>query len=146
MSKTYDNCATISCYVIDKAFGVVGRCLLWQKSESGWDTVNFVTTLYELCIIFKVCKNRSKITFCLTTKYWIGSLPFFLKCVEEFQIDLGIFFISKIIKMHNFVISKTLANKAPKVSRIMGLFLEKLKTFITFRKLFWKSLKNTIFF
>ena len=31
--------------------------------------------------------------FFLTTTYLIGSLPFFLKCAEEFQIDLGIFFI-----------------------------------------------------
>ena len=30
--------------------------------------------------------------FFLTITYLIGSLPFFRKCAEEFQIDLGIFF------------------------------------------------------
>ena len=48
---------------------------------------------------------------------------FFLKCEEEFQIDLG---------MLNLVISITLENKAPKVSQIIGLFMEKLDTFKTF--------------
>ena len=44
----------------------------------------------------------------------------------------GNLFISKIIKMYNLVISKNLANKTPKVSQLMGLFLEKLETFKTF--------------
>ena len=34
--------------------------------------------------------------------------------------------------MCNHVISITLANKTPKVPKIMGLFLEKLETFKTF--------------
>ena len=34
--------------------------------------------------------------------------------------------------MYNLVISITLANKTPKVSQIMGLFLEKLETFKAF--------------
>jgi hypothetical protein len=33
--------------------------LLWQKSESGWDTVNFTTALSQLGIIFKVFKKAS---------------------------------------------------------------------------------------
>jgi hypothetical protein len=61
LSKTCGNAATISCYVINKALGVVGWCLLWQKSESGWDKVNFITTLSQLCIIFKMCKKASTI-------------------------------------------------------------------------------------
>ena len=70
--------------------------------------------------------------FFLTTIYLIGSLAFFLKCAEEFQIDLGIFFISKIIKMYNLIITITLAKETTKVSQVMGLFLEKLETFKTF--------------
>jgi hypothetical protein len=38
--------------------------------------------------------------------------------------------------MYNLVISITLANKAPKVSQIMGLFLAKLEPIILFRKFF----------
>ena len=45
--------------------------------------------------------------------------------------------------MYNLVISITLANKAPKVSKIMGLFLAKLEPIILFRKFFWKSPNNT---
>ena len=44
----------------------------------------------------------------------------------------NIFFISKVIKIFNLVISITLANKEPKVSQIMGLFLEMLETIKTF--------------
>ena len=58
----------------------------------------------------------------------------------------GNLFYIKNYQMHNLVTSITLANKAPKGSQIMGLFLEKLETFITFRIFFWKSLKNTWFF
>ena len=65
--------------------------------------------------------------FCLTTTYLIGSLPFFLKCVEEFQIDMGIFCISKITKMCNLVISINCANKAPKVSQFFGFFWKSQK-------------------
>ena len=78
LSKTFGNCATISCYVINKLLGLVGRCLLWQKSESGWKTVNFITTLSHLCIIFKVCKKVS--TIILPLLFWkltirYGQLP-----------------------------------------------------------------------
>ena len=46
---------------MNKALGVVGRCLLWQKSESGWDTLKFITTLSQPCIILKVCTRASTI-------------------------------------------------------------------------------------
>ena len=48
--------------------------------------------------------------------------------------------------MYILVISITLANKEPKVSQIMGFFLEKLETFWTFQKVFWKSLNILDFF
>ena len=75
--------------------------------------------------------------FFLTTIYIIGSSPLFLKCAEEFQIDVGIFFISKIIKMYNLVISIILANKTPKVSQIMGFFSGKAGNIQDFLKSFF---------
>ena len=54
---------SLSCYVINKALGVVGQCLLWQKSESDWDTVNFITTLSQLSTFFK-CVKRQGPLFC----------------------------------------------------------------------------------
>ena len=72
LSKTCGNCARISCYVINKVLGVVGRCLLWQKSESGWDTVNFMATLSQLCIIFTLCKKASTIILPIENNYKIG--------------------------------------------------------------------------
>ena len=43
---------------MNKESGVVGWCLLWQKLESGWDTLNFITTLSQPCIIFKGGKRQ----------------------------------------------------------------------------------------
>ena len=45
--------------------------------------------------------------------------------------------------MYNPVISITLANKATKVSQIMGLFFAKLEQIILFRMFFLKSPNNT---
>ena len=63
LSKTCSNCATISCFVINKALGMVGWCLLWQKSQSGWDTVN-LSQLYLNCLLFFKCVKRQVHLFC----------------------------------------------------------------------------------
>ena len=58
---------------------------------------------------------------------------FFSEISRRISNRSGIFFcIYKIIKMNNLVVSITLAKKTPKVSQVMGLFLEKLETFKTF--------------
>ena len=60
------------------------------------------------------------------TTYRIGSLPFFPEMCRGISNRSGnqnVYFV---------VIKITLGNKTPKVSKIMGLFLEKLETFKTF--------------
>ena len=64
--------------------------------------------------------------FFLTTTYRIGSLPFYPEMCRGISNRSGnqnVYFV---------VIKITLGNKTPKVSKIMGLFLEKLETFKTF--------------
>ena len=77
MSKTCGNCAIIRCYVINKALGLVGWCLLWQKSESGWDTVNS-SQLCLNCVLFLKCVKRQVKLFCQSKnncKIWPTSIP-----------------------------------------------------------------------
>ena len=65
--------------------------------------------------------------FFLTTTYRIGSLPFFFpemcKGSSNRSGNQNVYFV---------VINITLGHKTPKVSKSMGLFLEKLETFKTF--------------
>ena len=57
---------------------------------------------------------------------------FFPETCRRISNRSGNLFYIKIIKMYNLVISITLAKKTPKVSQVMGLFLEKLEKFKTF--------------